>query len=64
MSKMINMVNEFCQKVQNLCSLDHLIFFKFHQLVVKIFIKNFKIIVLSTSNVGNGNMEELIQRKI
>ena len=39
MSEIINMVNDFCQKLHVLCNSDHLILFKFHQFVVNIFMK-------------------------
>ena len=44
-SKMVNVINSvLSKKLKSLCSLDHLILFKFHQLVVKIFIKELQIV--------------------
>ena len=60
------MESTICQKWLTLilCSSDHPILFKFHQLVVQTFIKELQVI-FQTSNVSNsnGNKEEL-ERKI
>ena len=70
-SKMVHMVNDFfffffffVKTLKILCSLGHLILFKFQQLMVKHLIKKLQIVFkISNVNTSNGNMEKF-QRKI
>ena len=55
----------FVKKLKILYSSDHPILIKFRQLVVNIVIKELQMVFLTSTVINsNGNMKELIERKI